>query len=53
MNIEIEVANSAQADAAMLVPGMKRVRGRVVSYAAPDMAVAYQISRLVMRLAAQ
>jgi D-amino peptidase len=53
MNIEIEVANSAQADAAMLVPGMKRVSGRVVSYAAPDMAVAYQISRLVMRLAAQ
>ena len=49
--IEIEVANSAQAAAAMMVPGMKRVSGRVVSYTAPDMAVAYQISRLVMRLA--
>lgn len=51
VTIEVEVANSAQADAAMLVPGMQRVSGRVVSYAAPDMAVAYQISRLVMRLA--
>lgn len=50
VTIEIELASSAQADSAMLVPGMKRVSGRVVSYVAPDMAVAYQMSRLVMRL---
>ncbi len=52
VSIEIELASSAQADSAMLVPGMKRLSGRVVSYVAPDMAVAYQISRLVMRLSA-
>lgn len=52
VTIEIELADSAQADAAMVVPAMDRVSGRVVRYAAPDMAVAYKISRLVMRLAA-
>jgi len=51
VTIEIELANSAQADSAMMVPAMKRVSGRVVSYTAPDMAVAYQVSRLVARLA--
>lgn len=51
--IEIELADSAQADSAMLVPGMERVSGRVVRYSAPDMAVAYKISRLVARLASQ
>jgi len=35
----------------MMVPGMKRLSGRVVSYEAPDMTVAYKISRLVSRLA--
>jgi D-amino peptidase len=50
VTIEIELANSAQTDSAMMVPGMKRASGRVVSYTAPDMAVAYQVSRLVMRL---
>lgn len=53
VTIEIEVANSAQADSAMMVPAMKRVSGRVISYTAPDMAVAYQVSRLVARLASQ
>lgn len=53
VTIEIELATSAQADSAMMVPGMQRVSGRVVSYAAPDMAVAYQISRLVARLATE
>ena len=52
VTIEIELADSAQADAAMVVPAMERVSGRVVRYVAPDMAVAYKISRLVMRLAA-
>jgi D-amino peptidase len=52
VTIEIELADSWQADAAMLVPAMERVSGRVVRYVAPDMAVAYKISRLVARLAA-
>lgn len=52
VTIEIELADSAQAEAAMVVPAMERVSGRVVRYLAPDMAVAYKISRLVMRLAA-
>ena len=51
VTIEIELANSAQADSAMMVPGMQRLGGRVVSYTAQDMAVAYQVSRLVARLA--
>ena len=51
VTIEMELALSAQADSAMMVPGMKRVSGRVVSYEAPDMTVAYRISRLVARLA--
>jgi len=52
VTIEIELADSSQAEAAMVVPAMERVSGRVVRYAAPDMTVAYKISRLVMRLAA-
>ena len=35
----------------MMVPGMKRVSGRVVSYTAPDMVVIYQMFRLIGRLA--
>ena len=53
VTIEIELADSWQADAAMLVPGMERASGRVVRYVAPDMAVAYKISRLVARLSSQ
>ncbi|MEX2178457.1 MAG: M55 family metallopeptidase [Gemmatimonadaceae bacterium] len=49
--IEVEVSNVEYADAAMLVPGMRRVSGRVVSYEAPNMAVAYTVSRLIMTLA--
>ncbi|MFQ5818061.1 MAG: M55 family metallopeptidase [Terriglobia bacterium] len=51
VTLALELARSAQADAAMLVPGMQRVSGRVVSYSAPDMGVAYKVSRLVMYLA--
>jgi D-amino peptidase len=51
ITLEVELARAAQADACMLVPGMKRVSGRVVSYTAPDMAVAYKVSRLIAALA--
>lgn len=51
VTIEFELANTAQADSAMMVPGMKRLSGRTVSYEAPDMLVAYRMSRLVARLA--
>lgn len=50
VTIEIELASSAQADRAMMAPDMKRISGRVVSYTAPDMTVAYKVSRLVMQL---
>lgn len=51
VTIEVEVSNVEYADAAMLVPGMRRVAGRVVSYPAPDMPTAYRVSRLIMTLA--
>lgn len=51
VTLEVELENSAQADSAMMVPGMKRVSGRVVSYTAPDMLVAYKVFRLIGRLA--
>ena len=51
VTLEVELASSRQADSCMMVPGMKRISGRVVSYTAPDMAVAYRVSRLISRLA--
>ncbi len=51
ITLEVELGDSAQADSCMMVPGMKRVSGRTVSYTAPDMAVIYQVSRLISRLA--
>jgi D-amino peptidase len=49
--LEVELTNAAQADAA--VPGMQRLSARVVKYEAPDMKVAYSVSRLIAVLAAQ
>ncbi len=51
VTLEIELARTSQADNAMLVPGMERISGRVVSYTAPNMVVAYKVSRLIMQLA--
>jgi D-amino peptidase len=51
VTLEIELSNVEYADAAAMVPGMRRVSGRVVSYTAPDMAIAYQVSRLISSLA--
>jgi D-amino peptidase len=48
--IEVEVSNVEYADAASMVPGMRRVSGRVVSYSAPDQLAAYRMSRLIMTL---
>ncbi len=50
ITLEVELAHSHQADSCMMVPGMKRVGGRTVSYTASDMAVIYQVSRLISRL---
>jgi len=52
VTIEVELTNSAQADASMMVPGMQRVSARVVRYEAADMKVAYSVSRLIAALAA-
>jgi D-amino peptidase len=51
VTLEIEVGQTHWADAAMLIPGMKRVAGKTVSYTAPDMPTAYRVSRLIMALA--
>ncbi len=51
VTLEVELARTSQADNAMLVPGMERISGRVVSYTAPNMVIAYKVSRLIMQLA--
>jgi D-amino peptidase len=48
--LEIEMATSGAAELAMLVPTMRRISGRTVSYTAPDMAGAYQVSVLLDHL---
>jgi D-amino peptidase len=47
VTLEVELATAAATDLAMLVPAMKRVSGRVVSYEAPDMRAAYRVSVLL------
>jgi D-amino peptidase len=51
VTIEVELSVVEYADAVAMVPGMRRVSGRVVSYSAPDMAAAYRVSRLISGLA--
>ena len=51
VTLEIELGSAANADAAMFVPGMKRVNGLTVSYVASDGIVAYKVSRLISMLA--
>ncbi len=51
VTLEVELSNVEYADAAAMVPGMRRVSGRVVSYTTPDMAAAYRMSRLISALA--
>jgi len=51
VTLEVELADAGQADSVALLPGMKRMSGRVVSYTAPDMGVAYRVSILVEKLA--
>ncbi len=50
ITLEVETADTIQADNMMLVPGMERISGRVVRYVAPDMAVAYRVSMLMDKL---
>ncbi len=53
ITLEIELADTTQADVTMLIPGMQRVSDRVIRYVAPDMSVAYRVSVLVERLAGE
>jgi D-amino peptidase len=41
--LELEVANAACADAAALVPGTRRISGRVIAYDAPDAATLLRV----------
>ena len=50
VTLEIETATSGAAELAMLVPTMRRINGRTVSYTAPNTAVAYQVSVLLDHL---
>jgi D-amino peptidase len=51
VTLEVELAEAAFADNAMMVPGMVRVDGVTVRYLAPDPPAAYRMSRLIMMLA--
>lgn len=51
ITLEVELADLAQADKVMLLPGMQRVSGRVVRYTAADMPTIYRVSRAIMLLA--
>ncbi|MEX2153114.1 MAG: M55 family metallopeptidase [Gemmatimonadaceae bacterium] len=51
VTLDVELSNVEYADAAAMVPAMRRISGRVVSYTAPDMTVAYKVSRLISSLA--
>lgn len=51
ITLEVELAELAQADKVMLMPGMQRVSGRVVRYTAPDMPTIYRVARAIMLLA--
>jgi D-amino peptidase len=53
VTIEFELASTAQADYAMLIPGMERTGASAVRYVAPNIGVAYQVSYLVERVAGE
>lgn len=50
LRVEIDLRDSGQADAAMLLPGLDRVGGRTVAFTAPDLLRAYRMTRVVLRL---
>jgi len=50
VTLEVELASTHQADLASLIPNIKRVDARTVSYTAPDAAVAYKVSVLIDHL---
>ena len=50
ITLQVELAETNQAETMMLIPGMQRVVGRVVRYVAPDMLAAYRVSMLMDRL---
>jgi D-amino peptidase len=51
ITLDVELANTAFADNVAMVPGVRRTGPRSVSYTAPDMVIAYRMSRVVPMLA--
>jgi D-amino peptidase len=51
ITFEVELTNSGFADNVAMIPGARRTGPRTVTYVAPDMVVAYRVSRLVPLLA--
>ena len=47
VDLEVAVSLPAYADQAMIIPGIERVQGRGLRYAAPDYLTAYKIVRLI------
>jgi len=45
--LEVDVSLPAYADQALVIPGIERIGGRTLSYAAPDYFTAYKIVRLI------
>jgi D-amino peptidase len=50
ITLEVELADSVEADRAALVPGMERVDGRTVRYRGPDARTIYRVFVLIDRL---
>jgi len=51
ITLDVELANSGYADNVAMVPGVRRTSPRSISYVAPDMVIAYRVSRLIPMLA--
>jgi len=51
ITLDAELTNTAFADNVAMVPGVRRTGPRSISYVAPDMVIAYRVSRLVPMLA--
>lgn len=50
VELEVDVTEPGFADQALIIPGIRRVAGRTVGYAAPDYLTAYKVVRLVAAL---
>jgi D-amino peptidase len=50
VSLEVELYLAAHADQALVIPGIRRVGGRLLAYDAPDYLTAYRVTRLIAAL---